>query len=80
MPELDYAGLLGLVGEASAGLEAPSRQEIDGFEGKVMKFKMGDFEIPFTAENFVLSFSLPNVYFHATTTYDIFFQLTKLIN
>ncbi len=28
-------------------------------------------EIPFTAENFVLSFSLPNFYFHATTAYDI---------
>lgn len=71
MPELDYAGLLGLVGEASTGLEAMTRQEVDGLEGKTMKFKMGDFEIPFTAENFILSFSLPNFYFHATTAYDI---------
>jgi hypothetical protein len=71
MPELDYPGLLGLMGEASAGLKAATRQEIDGLEGKSMKFKMGDFEIPFIAENFVLSFSLPNLYFHATTAYDI---------
>ena len=28
-------------------------------------------EIPFSNENFVLSFSLPNLYFHATTAYDI---------
>jgi hypothetical protein len=25
----------------------------------------------FTVENFILSFSLPNFYFHATTTYDM---------
>lgn len=36
-----------------------------------MKFKAGSFELPFIAENFVLSFSLPNFYFHATTAYDI---------
>ncbi len=28
-------------------------------------------ELPFTNQNFLLSFSLPNFYFHATTTYDI---------
>jgi len=27
--------------------------------------------VPFTAENFALSFSLPNFHFHATTAYDI---------
>jgi len=27
--------------------------------------------VPFTAENFALTFSLPNFYFHATTAYDI---------
>ena len=28
-------------------------------------------ELPFTNENFLRSLSLPNFYFHATTTYDI---------
>ena len=28
-------------------------------------------EIPFTTMSFARSFSLPNFYFHATTTYDI---------
>ncbi len=71
LPELDYAGLQGLVADASAELQAMPRADIDALEGKAMKFKMGDFEIPFIAENFVLSFSLPNFYFHATTLYDI---------
>jgi hypothetical protein len=71
MPEIDYAGLQGLVETASRELQAVSRNEIDGMEGKAMKFKAGDFEIPFTAANFIMSFSLPNFYFHAATTYDI---------
>ncbi len=36
-----------------------------------MRFEMGDFKIPFSAEGFILSFSMPNFFFHATTTYDI---------
>ena len=52
-------------------LKAQSREEIDTLgDGKVV-FKIGGNEIPFTAENFALSFSLPNFYFHATTLYDI---------
>jgi hypothetical protein len=27
--------------------------------------------MPFVAENFLMSFSLPNFYFHSTTAYDI---------
>ena len=40
-------------------------------EGKDLLFKFGDFKVPFVAEDFVLSFSLPNLHFHATTAYDI---------
>ena len=68
---LDYAGLQGLITEAIAGLEAIDRDAIDDLEGNDMYFRMGDFEMPFTAENFIMSFSLPNFYFHATTAYDM---------
>jgi len=34
-------------------------------------FRMGKTELPFTVANFLLSFSLPNFYFHATTGYDL---------
>ena len=68
---LDYVGLQGLVNEAIAGMEALDRDTVDAYAGKPMYFRMGDFEIPFTAENFHMSFSLPTCYFHATTAYDI---------
>ena len=34
-------------------------------------FNLGEHKLPFTAEGFLMSFSLPNFYFHATTAYDI---------
>lgn len=71
MGELDYAACQGLIAEAIAELSEVSGEEVDGLAGKPMMFKMGSFEIPFTSENFLLSFSLPNFYFHATTTYSI---------
>ncbi len=52
-------------------LTALSRDEVNALEGRDMVFKMGDRTMPFTAENFLMSFSLPNFYFHATTAYDI---------
>lgn len=71
MPELDYAGLQELVTDATGALQAVAREEIEALEGNRMMFRAGKFELPFTAENFIISFSLPNFFFHATTTYDI---------
>jgi hypothetical protein len=68
---LDFDGLHGLITEALETLGKVSPEEINALEGKDMRFEMGDFKLPFTAEGFILSFSLPNFYFHATTTYDI---------
>ncbi|MEM7250279.1 MAG: DUF1993 domain-containing protein [Pseudomonadota bacterium] len=69
--ELDYAGLQGLVSEARAELGAMSAEDINGLAGRDMVFKLGKTEMPFVAEDFLLSFSLPNFFFHAATAYDI---------
>ena len=69
--ELDYDGLISLVEESLSGVNGFSEEDVNGLAGKSMFFKMGGMEIPFTAESFLMSFSLPNFYFHATTTYDI---------
>ena len=46
-------------------------ESIDALEGAEVVFEFRDTRLPFTAEQFFLSFSLPNFYFHATTAYDI---------
>ena len=39
--------------------------------GVAVLFSVGDRKLPFTAEGFLQTFSLPNFFFHATTAYDI---------
>ena len=67
----DYAGLQALVDEARKGLSSLDRSEVDALAEKSLVFHLGKNELPFTNRNFLLSFSLPNFYFHATTTYDM---------
>ncbi|WOJ96992.1 DUF1993 domain-containing protein [Congregibacter brevis] len=70
-PDLDYAGLQGLIDEALDFVNTVNREEIDALSEKPMVFRVGEREVPFTMNNFALSFSLPNLYFHATTLYDL---------
>lgn len=70
-PDHDYAGLRQLVADARTGLDALDREEVDALEGRDVIFQIGDFKLEFLAEDFLLTFSLPNLHFHATTAYDI---------
>ncbi len=67
----DLAGLKAALTSAQSDLTAVSPDEINGFVGNDMAFAFKDRRMEFTAENFLLSFSLPNFYFHATTAYAI---------
>ena len=67
----DYASLQKLVADARAGLEAMKSTDVNALEGKDVSFQFRDTKLPFVAEAFLLSFSLPNFHFHATTAYDI---------
>ena len=70
-PPSDFAGLKTRLAEALAGLGAIDPAEVDGFVGRDMRFEFGERRLEFVAEDFLLSFSQPNFYFHATTAYDI---------
>ena len=70
-PQLDYAGLQKWVADTRAALEALDPAEIDALEGGEVVFEAPDLRRVFTSEGFLLSFALPNFYFHAATAYDI---------
>ena len=68
---LDFESLHNMIKDAEAQLLEVSCDDIDKLlDGQVI-FKMGDIRWPFTNEDFILSFSLPNFYFHLTTMYDM---------
>jgi uncharacterized protein len=68
---LDYAGLQALVTDAQSALAAVTPDAVNALGGGEVAFQIGDRKLLFTAEDFLMSFSLPNFYFHATTAYDI---------
>ena len=70
-PPENFAALKARIAETLAALEAIGAAEVDAFVGRDMRFAFGERHIDFTAEDFLLSFSQPNFYFHATTSYDI---------
>ena len=70
-PPETFAALEARVAESLSALEAIEPAEIESFIGRDMRFEAGSHRLEFTAEDFLLSFSLPNFYFHAATAYDI---------
>ena len=68
---LDFASLHTMVADARALLEAVDPAEIDGMIGQDMRFEFGTRRMDFTAEDFILTFSLPNFYFHSSSAYAI---------
>lgn len=68
-PPEGFAALRQCLVDALASAEAVTEAELEGMIGRDMCFKFGDFRRDFTVEDFLLTFSLPNFYFHATTAY-----------
>ena len=70
-PPESFAALKARIADTRAALEVIEPAEIDAFVGRDMRFAAGERRLEFTAESFLLSFSQPNFYFHAATTYDL---------
>ena len=70
-PPATLDGLGRLLEEARGYLSSLTAQEVEELSGNEMRFEFGERRIPFTVEDFLLSFSQPNFYFHATTAYAI---------
>lgn len=70
-PLQDYAALQELVVETRETLRTLTPEEINSREEANVIFRIRGSERVFTAEGFLMSFSLPNFHFHATTAYNI---------
>jgi hypothetical protein len=68
---MPFADLQAMVGTAITALEAFTPDEVNSGSGKDLDLQIGPRRLAFTADIFILSFSLPNFHFHAVTAYDI---------
>lgn len=67
----DFAELHAVLQSAIANLKGLDRDAFDALAENDTQFAFGETRLPFTGANFLLSFSQPNFYFHATTAYAI---------
>ncbi len=70
-PPHDYAGLQGFVAGARATLRNVKPEALNARADADLVFEVRDTKRFFVSKDFLLSASLPNFYFHATTAYDI---------
>ena len=66
-----YTALEALLARTRDAMDCYSREMVDGLAGRDLEFRFRDNVVSFKAEAFLLTFSLPNLYFHATTAYDL---------
>lgn len=66
-----FAEFRAMIASGEAALEAFVPDDINQHAGRMLDLQIGPRRLAFTAENFILSFSLPHFHFHAVTAYDI---------
>ena len=71
LPPPDFAPLRKALADAVAVLQAVTADEIERAAGGAVIFEFSGRRMDFTGEDFLLSFSLPNFFFHASTAYAI---------
>ena len=67
----DFTAMRKQIADAQAVIDAIDPSELESLAGNDVLFKVGKFEMMFTADNFLMSFSLPNFYFHVAAAYNI---------
>ena len=71
MPPEDYVALQKRVADARGSLGKLTAAEVNDLEGRDVVFQISETKMLFTAQGFLLSLSMPNFFFAATTAYDI---------
>ncbi|NWG24785.1 MAG: DUF1993 domain-containing protein [Pseudorhodoplanes sp.] len=69
--EKTFAELQARIARTVEFLQSVTPDRIDGSEGEAIEIKTGGGALRFKGRDYLLTFALPNFYFHVTTAYDI---------
>ena len=70
-PPANLGDLRTKLAQATEFMNGLTEEDMEAFIGQPMRFEFKSNRMDFTAEDFLLSFSQPNFYFHCATAYDI---------
>lgn len=68
---IPFADLRSMIADAEAALKVLDQEEVNSWASKELDLQIGPRKLAFTSETFLLSFAMPNFYFHAVTAYNI---------
>ena len=69
--ETNFAALKDRIAKSIEFIKGVKAEQIDGTEANDVVLKIGSREMKFTGQDFLIGFTLPNFFFHYTTTYNI---------
>lgn len=69
--EATFADLQERIAKTIAFANSLKPEQIDGTEAKEIKFSIKEWNFEFVGEQYLLTWIIPNFYFHVTTAYDI---------
>lgn len=72
--EASFAELQARIERTLAFMRSVSPEQIDGSEGKAITLTLPSRTLAFTGQQYLTTFVIPNVYFHATTAYNLLRQ------
>ena len=72
--EASFADLAARIDKTIAFIKSVKAESIDGSEDRAIEMSAGTQTLKFKGQTYLLSFSLPNFYFHLTTAYAILRQ------
>ena len=72
--ETSFADLQARIDRTLAFMRSVSPEQIDGSEGKAITLTLPSRTLAFTGQQYLTTFVIPNVYFHATTAYNLLRQ------
>jgi hypothetical protein len=69
--EKTFADLYTRIDKTIAYINAVTEAQLAGTESKAIQLNLGEFKPTVTGASYLLTFALPNFFFHITTAYDI---------
>ena len=68
---LDFQGLIEHLKTARSNIARLDEEQVNSLAGGEVLFKYGDINLPFTTEDFFLTYALPSFYFHVSIAFGI---------
>jgi hypothetical protein len=69
--ETTFAELQQRIAKTIAFIDGIQPAQVDGTEAKEIKFSIKEWHFEFVGEQYLLTWIIPNFYFHVTTTYNL---------